>query len=360
MKHFRTLPLTLLLLSACTKEPSATGGAAPATARTYTWKMVTTWPKNFPGLGTAPERFAEAVKAMSGGRLTIKVYGAGELVPALEVLDAVSGGTAAMGHGAAYYWKGKAPEAQFFAAVPFGLNARETDAWLRYGGGLELWRELYAQFGLIPFPGGNTGVQMGGWFNQEITSLADVKGLKMRIPGLGGDVFERAGGVPVLLPGGEIFTALQTGAIDATEWVGPYNDLAFGLHEAAEYYYTPGWHEPATALEFIVNREAFEALPEDLQAIVRHGTEAAAASMLHEYTARNAEAFERLKREHGVEVRQFPPEVLARFRELSEEVLAEQAESSPLAQRIYDSYTAFRDRSRPYQVATESAYDAAR
>ena len=197
------------------------------------------------------------------------MYGAGELVPAFEVFDAVSRGTAEMGHGAAYYWKGKSEAAQFFAAVPFGMNAQEMNAWFYYGGGLELWREIYAPFGLMPAPAGNTGVQMGGWFNKEINRLDDLKGLKMRIPGLGGEVLRRAGGTPVNLPGGEIFTALQTGAIDATEWVGPYNDLAFGLHKAAKYYYYPGWHEPGTTLEAIVNKQAFDALPKDLQSIVR-------------------------------------------------------------------------------------------
>ena len=193
---------------------------------------------------------------------------AGELVPAFEVFDAVSSGTAEMGHGAAYYWKGKSEAAQFFASVPFGMNAQELAAWFYYGDGLSLWREVYEPFGLIPAPAGNTGVQMGGWFNKEINGLADLEGLKMRIPGLGGEVLRRAGGTPVNLPGGEIFTALQTGSIDATEWVGPYNDLAFGLHQVARYYYYPGWHEPGTCLEAMFNAEAFAALPEDLRTAI--------------------------------------------------------------------------------------------
>ena len=214
----------------------------------HKWKMVTTWPKNFPGLGTGAENLATLIGEMSAGRIEITVYGANELVPAFEVFDAVSQGTAEMGHGAAYYWKGKSEAAQFFATVPFGLTAQEQNGWFYYGGGLELWTELYAEFGLVPAPAGNTGVQMGGWFNKEINSVSDLEGLKMRIPGLGGEVLKRAGGTPVSLPGGELFTSLQSGAIDATEWVGPYNDLAFGLYKAAKYYYYPGWHEPGTTL----------------------------------------------------------------------------------------------------------------
>ena len=217
---------------------------------------------------TGPERLARLIGEMSGGRLVIKVYGAGELVPAFEVFDAVAQGTAQLGHGASYYWKGKVPATQFFAAMPFGINAQEFNVWIYHGGGLELWRELYARFGLVPEPAGNTGVQMGGWFNKEINSVADLEGLRMRIPGIGGEVLRKVGGTPVNIPGAELFTALESGTIDATEWVGPMNDLAFGLFRAAKYYYYPGWHEPGTALEAVVNREAYEALPPDLQAIV--------------------------------------------------------------------------------------------
>ena len=248
------------LLVACGDDGvSESESSVAATKNTVVnWKLVTTWPKNFPGLGTAPENFARLVDRMSDGRLKIKVYGAGEVVPALETFSAVSSGTVQMGHGAAYYWKGKAPAAVFFTAVPFGLNAQEMNGWLHYGGGLELWREVYAPFNLLPFAGGSTGVQMAGWFNREINSLDDFKGLKMRIPGLGGEVFTRAGGTSVSMPGGEIFTSLQTGVIDAAEWVAPYNDLAFGFHNVVKYYYYPGWHEPGAMLEFIVNQQAYD------------------------------------------------------------------------------------------------------
>ncbi len=247
---------TATALSACGKQEEV---AAPAvhTGKVHHWKMVTTWPKNFPGLGTGANRVAELIEQLSGGRIKVKVYGAGELVGAFEVFDAVSRGTAQLGHAGAYYWKGKIAASPFFSAVPFGFTPDEINAWFYYGGGLELWEEAYRPFGLIPNPAGNTGPQMGGWFNKEINSLEDLKGLKMRIPGFGGEVLKRAGGIPVTLPGGEIFPALQSGAIDATEWVGPYNDLAFGLYKAAKYYYTPGWHEPGSAIECMINAKAF-------------------------------------------------------------------------------------------------------
>jgi len=256
--------------------------------------MVTTWPKNFPGLGTGANDLAKLITEMTGGRLSVKVYGANELVPAFEVFDAVSRGTAQMGHGAAYYWKGKSEAAQFFSAVPFGLTAQEMNGWLYSGGGMELWQELYEPFGLIPAAAGNTGVQMAGWFNKQINSPADLKGLKMRIPGLGGEVLKRAGGTPVSLPGGEIFSSLKTGAIDATEWVGPYNDLAFGLHKAAKYYYYPGWQEPGTTLEALINKQAFEELTKDLQSIVLNACKVVNQQMLTEYTTRNQQALNTL------------------------------------------------------------------
>ncbi|HWP95174.1 MAG TPA: TRAP transporter substrate-binding protein [Gammaproteobacteria bacterium] len=342
-------------LAACTREDKS---ATPATAAgpVRTWRMVTTWPANFPGLGTGASRLAELIGTLSGGRLKVKVYGAGELVPALEVFDAVASGTAELGHGAAYYWKGKAEAAQFFAAVPFGMSAQEMNGWLYHGGGLELWRELYAPFGLIPAPAGNTGVQMGGWFNREIRSVADLKGLKMRIPGLGADVLARAGGTPVTLPGSEIFTALQTGAIDATEWVGPYNDLAFGLHKAAKYYYYPGWHEPGSVLECLINRKAYDELPEDLRAVVLAACRIVNEDMLAEFTARNPVALDTLVREHGVELRAFPEDVMRRLHELAREVLADVAARDPFARRVYDSYRAFQDKVTSWHDAAERAY----
>jgi len=324
------------------------------------WKMVTTWPKNFPGLGTGANKLAELIGEMSGGRIKVKVYGAKELVPAFEVFDAVSQGTAELGHGAAYYWKGKSEAAQFFAAMPFGMTAQEMNGWLYHGGGLELWTELYAGFGLVPAPAGNTGVQMGGWFNKEINSVADLSGLKMRIPGLGGEVLKRAGGTPVNLPGGELFTSLQSGAIDATEWVGPYNDLAFGLYKAAKYYYYPGWHEPGTTLEALVNKKAFDALPADLQSIVLNACKVVNQDMLAEYTARNPVALQTLLKKHGVDMRPYPDDVIAKLKQLSEEVISEIAQKDEFSQKVFASYQKFLQQSKEWSNVSELAYLKAR
>ena len=362
MKTTRLLGLlgvaSLLILTAC-GQPATTSNTAvvdSAVKQEFRWKMVTAWPKNFPGLGRGPETFAKYVNEMSDGRLTVRVYGAGELVPGLQVLDAVQQGTAEMGHAGAYYWKGKIPAAPIFSAIPFGMNATEMNAWLHYGGGMELWREIYEPFGVIPFAGGNSGVQMAGWFKKEINSVEDFNGLSMRIPGLGGEVLNKLGGFPFTLRGDQIFTSLQTGAIDATEWVGPYNDLAFGLHNAATYYYHSGWHEPGTVLEFIVNKEAFDALPKDLQAIVEIATRAVNQDMLDEYTARNNNAMQQLINEHNVDVRPLPEDVLAALRLATAEVLAEKSAENADFARIYQSYKSFYEGVRQYHELSEQAY----
>jgi len=340
---------------------SAFGISKIANAKTeYKWKMVTTWPKNFPGLGTGANTVARLITEMSGGRIQVKVYGAKELVGAFEVFDAVSRGNAEMGHGAAYYWKGKSEAAQFFAAVPFGLNAQEMNGWLYHGGGMQLWKEIYADFNLVPAAAGNTGVQMGGWFNREIKSINDMKGLKMRIPGLGGEVLKRAGGTPVSLPGGEIYTSLQSGAIDATEWVGPYNDLAFGFYKVAKYYYYPGWHEPGTTLEAMVNKKAFDALPKDLQSIVMSACKVANQDMLAEYTARNNAALHTLVNKHKVKLKQFPDDVLKKLKTLSDEVVGEIASKDKNTKKVYESFRKFRDQARAWHDVSELAYYNAR
>ncbi len=340
----------------CSGQQQAAKNGVTGSAKSYHWKIVTTWPKNFPGMGTAVNKLVALIDEMSAGRLKIKVYGAGELVPAFEVFDAVSSGTAQMGHGAAYYWKGKSEAAQFFSTVPFGLTAQEMNAWLYYGGGMELWQELYQPFGVVPVAAGNTGVQMGGWFNKEINSPADLKGLKMRIPGLGGEVLRRLGGTPVNLPGGEIFTSLQSGTIDATEWVGPYNDLAFGLHKAAKYYYYPGWHEPGTTLECIINQQAFAELPKDLQAIVTNACKAVNIDLLSEFTARNNAALHKLLTEHKVELRSFPENVLKELRGVADKVVAELADRDPMAERIFSSFRKFREQVTAWNDISERAY----
>lgn len=346
----------IFTLMSCGEKKQALTNGVIEPAQKFEWKMVTSWPRNFPGLGMAPEKFADYVNEMSDGRLTVKVYGAGELVPGLAVFDTVSQGTAEMGHSGAYYWKGKMPASILFSSVPFGMTATELSAWLQYGGGLELWRELYKPFGVIPFAGGNSGAQFTGWFKKEINSMADLQGLKMRIPGLAGEVLKRAGGLPVTLTGGEIFSSLQSGAIDATEWVGPYNDLAFGFYQVAEYYYTSVWHETGTGLEFIINEKAFNALPKDLQKIVEIAAHAVNQSTLDEYNARNNNALKTLVETHDVQLRRLPEPVIAELKRLTNEVIAEQVKKDASFAKIWKSYSEFLFSIKAYNDLTLKEY----
>lgn len=346
--------------SACGKQPAAIDTGADRSTETFKWNMVTSWPPRLPGLGVGADNLAERVEKASNSRLKIKVYAGGELVPALDVFDAVSRGTAQMGHDAAYYHRGKVPAAQYFTAVPFGLNANEMNAWLYYGGGLELWREYYQQFNLVPFPAGQTGVQMAGWFNKEINSIEDLAGLKMRIPGLGGEVMQRAGVTQITVPAAEIFTSLQTGALDAAEWVGPYNDVTLGLHKAARYYYYPGWHEPGPTLELIVNKDAWDTLPDDLKAIVELACQASNLDMQAEYNYGNAMALQQLKNDPNVELRPLPDDVLELLHKLSNEVIDELSARDEWSARIQKSYSDFLAVSAQNQLISEQAYLNAR
>lgn len=324
--------------------------------KVYKWKMVTTWPPNSPALDESCKLFSKLVEEMSEGRLLIHVYGGGELVPALGTFDAVRSGSVEMGSGASYYWAGKIPAAQFFASVPFGLNAWQMNTWILKGGGLDLWTELYADYNLVPFMLGNTGVQAGGWFNKAIHSMSDLKGLKMRIPGLGGKVLAKAGGTPVLLAGGELYTGLERGVIDATEWLGPYHDYKMGFYQIAKYYYYPGWHEPGTNLELIINKEAYNELPADLKAIVK-----TAASYTHQWFTteleyKNMEYLPKLKEMEGLNIDLFPKEVLQSLKAFTKEVVLEVANSDPFARRVYDSIQSFNKLSKEYSNLTEKAY----
>lgn len=335
--------------------------AAPfvSTARaqdTIRWKMVTSWPKNFPALGTGANEFARRIGELSGGRMQIDVYGAGELVPAMEVFDAVSSGTAQMGHSASYYWRGKVPAAQFFTAVPFGMNTTETNSWLYQGNGMQLWDELYAEHNLKPFAVGNTGTQMAGWFKKEIDSLEDMQGLKIRLPGLAGEVMNRIGATAVNMPGSEIFTSMQTGVLDAADWVGPYNDLAFGLHQVADYYYTSAWNEPSAILEGTVNLDAWNELPDDLKIVVAEAARSANLAMIDEFTYRNAEALRALVDEHGVQLRSLPEDVIKALAEASRTVLQEQVDNDPASAKIYDSYREFQQFVKLYTDVGEFEY----
>ena len=346
-----------LLPSACRKKSPS---IHLDSTRTYSWKMLTSWPKNFPGLGTAAEKLAKNISAMSAGRLKIKVFAAGDLVPPYEVFNAVSKGVAEMGHASAYYWKGTIPEAQFFSTVPFGLTGTEMGAWLRYGGGQALWDELYQGFNLKPFPAANTGVQMGGWFNKPIKNLSSLKGLKIRMPGLGGEVLRKAGATVVSVPGSELFQSMQSGTIDAAEWMGPYNDIAFGFHKVAKYYYWPGWHEPGSVLELLVNKKQYETLSDDLKVIVEQATNAAYFDSLSEFNARNSRALLELTQKHKVKLSRFSDKLLAELAKLSKEVILELAEKSPKAKKIYKSYTAFRKRAILWNDIGEESFSVIR
>jgi len=357
-----TASLLALVLVACggSEEADTSKSVSADKNKVYNWKMVTSWPKSFPGLGTSADELAKNISKLSDGRLNIKVYAAGELVPALEVFDAVSRGTAELGHSTAYYWKGKVPAAQFFSSVPYGMTAQEFNAWLEYGGGIKLWEEVYQPFNIIPMAAGNTGPQMAGWFNKEINSLDDFQGLKMRMPGLGGEVLAKVGAITVNLPGSEIFTALQTGSLDATEWVGPYNDLAFGLYKAAKYYYYPGWQESGSAVELLVNKDAMNTLPEDLQSIIRTATQQANLAMLSEFTARNDAALVTLVNEHHVQLKKLPDDLLKALKVASSEVLEEAAANDPMSQKVYDSFSSFLESVSQWHDISERAFINAR
>jgi TRAP-type mannitol/chloroaromatic compound transport system substrate-binding protein len=335
--------------------------AAPSVARAQTkrWRMVTSWPKRLPGPGMSAERVAERIAALSGGRLQISVSAAGEVVPAFEVLDAVGGGVAEIGHTAAFYWQGKMPAANYFTTVPFGLTPNEHVAWVDAGGGQALWDELYKPFGVKPFMGGNTGVCMGGWFRREIKGLDDVKGLKIRSLGLGGEVYRRLGATPQTTPPGEILVSLQSGVLDAAEFVGPGSDIALGLYRVAPNYYGPGFNKPNGTGECIVSLKAWEALDADLKAIIAHACATEASFALAEMERLNAEALAALTERHSVQLRAFPAPVIAAARKVAADVLAELAARSEMARRVHDSYAAFRERTAPWsRVSIKAVLDA--
>jgi len=345
-----------VLGAACGREENNSTGANVSHAKKFKWKLVTTWPPGFPVLDESNRMMADWVRTMSNGRLDITVYGGGKLVPPLQVFDTVSKGTAEMGNGAAYYWAGKTPAAQFFASVPFGMNAQQVNSWIVNGGGQALWEEVYAPFDLIGFPAGNTGVQMGGWFNKEINSIDDINGLKMRIPGIGGKVIAKAGGTAATVAGGEIYTNLERGVIDATEWIGPYHDYKMGFQKIAKYYYFPGWHEPGTNLETIVNKNKFNTLPPDLQMILTTALYRQNVWVLGEFEAKNNLYLKKMMEEDGVELRAFPQDVLDQLRVLTDEVIQEITNNDPLSKKVYDAYRTFQQTAAAWSEVTEKAF----
>ena len=317
----------------------AGGLAAPFVAKanateTFKWKMVTSWPRNLPGPGVTAQYVTDTIRKLSGGRLDITLYAAGELVPALETFSAVENGTAEMAHTASLFWGGKIPAAPLFTAAPFGLSPLEHIAWIDHGKGIDLWDKLYEPFGIKPFMSGNTGIQMGGWYKQELKSLKDLEGLRIRMPGLGGEVMKQLGASPVTLPPSEILTALQSGAIDATEFLGPRSDLAMGFYRAAPYYYAPGWHEPNGTAEALVSLEAYNTLPDDLKAIVKEGTRAENICALGESIWLNGENLKTLVEEKNVKLRDYPQDIINAARKASENVLDELAAKDPMSKEI--------------------------
>src|ERR1700720_2652720 len=320
--------------------------AAPALAQSgkMRWRMITSWPKRLPGPGMSAERVAERIGTLSGGRLEISVSAAGEVVPALEVLDAVGSGVAEMGHTAAFYWQGKEPAAAFFTTVPFGLLPNEHVAWIDAGGGQALWDELYAPFGVKPFMAGNTGTCMGGWFRREIKSRDDVRGLKIRSLGLGGEVYRRLGATPQTTSPGEILTSMQSGLIDGAEFVGPGSDIALGLYRVATLYYAPGFNKPNGTGECILSQKAWESLDSEMKAIVQHACGLEAAFALAEMERLNTDALAALVGQHGVKLRMFSQSLVVAARQQAKDVLGDIAANGAAARKIHDSYVSFRDR----------------
>ena len=330
-------------IATTTAAASTLSFAAPAIAKDIRkWNMVMSWPKVLPGLGTGAARLAKRIQKLSDGRLEIKIYGGGELVPPQEVFDAVSQGTAEMGHSASYYWLSKNRSTAFFCTVPGGLTFQEQNGWLYFGGGLKLWDELYGEFGLKAFPAGNTGAQMGGWFNKELNTINDIKGLKMRIPGLAGEVFTKLGGISQTLPAQELFTSMQSGVIDALEWAGPWNDMALGFHRVSKYYYGPAFHEGGPTLELMINKKAYDDLPKDLQRIIKCATATENEIMTAEYHANNLRSFVELKSKKMTDIRLIPKPILHEFFKTARDVVAETANHSNISKRIYQSYEKYR------------------
>ena len=325
----------------------------------FKFKLATSWSPKMPILQDSAELFSDMVEAATNGQVKIKVFAGGELIPPLGVFDAVSSGSIEMGISASYYWAGKINAAPFFSALPYGMNAQQFNAWIIGGEGQELWEELYRNYHLVPMSIGNSGTQMAGWFKKELRSVADLKGLKMRIPGLGGEVMARAGVNVVLMPGGELYTALERGTIDATEWISPFHDERLGLYRAAKYYYYPGWHEPSANLELIVHDKAWDKLPKNLQHIVRACAGAVNNWVLSKSEAENGPALQRMISQHKVQVRPLPDDILKALRQFSEEAVQDLAAKDPFSKKAFASYSAFMKSIGKWSQISEEAYSRA-
>jgi TRAP-type mannitol/chloroaromatic compound transport system substrate-binding protein len=338
----------------------AAAAAAPAVIAQpkIEWRMAATWSASLDVFWDATQRFAAMVDELTGGRLKIKTFAADELVPGFGVFDACSQGAIEAFHSTPFFWAAKDPATQWFTAVPFGLNAQGMFTWYYAGGGLKLWEETYAPFGLVPRPGGSTGVQMGGWFRKKINGLADLKGLKFRMPGLGGKVLAKAGATAMVTPAGQAVSALEQGILHGAEFVGPHHDLNAGFYLGARHYYFPGWHEAGTVAEFTFNKKAYDALPADLRRALDCAALAVSSLMLAEFEMKNALALKRLRSEFKgrVEILPFPADVMRGLRRLSAEVLKEEAEKSPMARKVHTAYTDFQELLRDWGRISEGAY----
>ncbi len=329
---------------------------AQAADKVYRLKLAETWPTNF-GVFSAPARnMAALAESMSDGRLKIEIDTANKHKSAFGVFDMVRSGQYDLGHSASYYWKGKVPNTLFFTTMPFGMTATEQYGWFYYGGGMELMQKVYEPFGLMSVPGGNTGIQMGGWFRKEIKSVADLDGLKMRIPGFAGEVLAKLGASPTNIAPGELYTSLERGTIDALEWVGPSMDLRMGFHKIAPFYYT-GWHEPATELQFLVNKKKFDRLPADLQQILMTAMRVSAYDMTIESHHLSGENWATMKSEFpDIQVKDFPAEVIAALKKANDELLAEAAANDELAKEVLDSQASYLKQVRVWTDIADRAY----
>ena len=337
-------------------ETQSAGGDGVVSGPRVNWRMATSFPPSLDILNGAALLVADRVEALTGGRFTIRVFPPGELVPALQVMDGVQSGTVHAGYTSDYYYIGKHPALAFGTSIPFGLNARQQTAWLHFGGGLEMLRDVYADFGMTSIPCGNTGAQFGGWFRRPVETLADLRGVRMRIPGLAGEIMSRLGVTVHVLGGPDVFPALERGAIDAAEWVGPYDDEKLGFHEVAKNYYVPGWWEPGPSTVLQIGLDAWNELPPSYQAALESACNDATRMTLGRYDVENPPALERLTNEHGVTLRRFSDEILEAAWTESEAYLEEQATANEDFRRIYTSWRAFRTESFPYFSSNESVY----
>lgn len=349
------LTLSFILPSACA-IPAHSSVKKPE----YVWRMATAWPKGLPGAGSGALLTAKIIEELSGGRIKIKVYGTGEICDAFEIFDEVSSGRIDLGHATGYYWAEKHPLCQVFSSTPFGLNPSEMIAWLENGGGQGFWDELYSRFNLKPFAAGNTGIQMGGWFNKEINDIADFKDLRIRVMGIGGLILKKAGAVTIKIPVDKIYNMLKNGEIDAADWIAPFDDQRIGLHQAARFYYWPGWHEPGTLGELLINKSLYDSLPDDLQEIIRHACLTVYLNMWSEYSANNGHSLLSLLENHKISLKRFNDKTLMQLAELTGQIMDEISSVDDLSNRAISSYMEFKNKCMAWNQIGEEAYSLTR